>query len=88
MRVYKPTLIKLRIWGCEGTRIQASTHEPQDMRIQGCKQGIRNWRYEDVSMHGCKQVHRNIRIRGCEDAGIQASAQEPKDMSMWGCKYI
>ena len=33
-------------------------------------------------MHGCKQVHRNIRIRGCEDAGIQASAQEPKDMSM------
>ena len=39
MRGYQqaPGVRNLRIRGCEDTRIQASTHEPDDMRMQGCQ---------------------------------------------------
>ena len=78
----------LRIWGCEDARIQASTPQPEDMRMQGYKQGIWAWRYVDVRMWGYKQVHTNIRILGSQYARIQANAQEPKDMKMWGYKPV
>ena len=36
--------MNLRIRGCEDTSLQASTHEPEDRRMQGCKQGHMNLR--------------------------------------------
>ena len=35
---YKLTLMNLRTLGCEDARIQASTHEPEDMSMQSCEQ--------------------------------------------------
>ena len=35
---------KYRIRGCENMRLQASTHQPEDMRMQGCKRGHMNLR--------------------------------------------
>ena len=36
--------MSLRMRGCEDTRLQSSTHEHEDMRMQGCKQGHMNLR--------------------------------------------
>ena len=38
MQGYKLTHMNLRISGCEDARIEAKTHEHEDMRMQGCKQ--------------------------------------------------
>ena len=36
--------MSLRKRGCENTRLQASKHQPEDMRMHGCKQGHMNMR--------------------------------------------
>ena len=42
MQGYKLTHMNLKISGCEDARIQANTHEPEDLRMQGCKKGYMN----------------------------------------------
>ena len=37
MQVYKQAHMNLRIQGCEHARVQAGTHKPEDMRMQGCE---------------------------------------------------
>ena len=44
---------KYRIRGCENMRLQASTHQPEDMRMQGCKRGHMNLR-----IRRCKDARR------------------------------
>ena len=80
--------MNLRIRGCEDTSLQASTHKPEDRRMQGCKQGHMNLRIWRCRNGGYKHVHMHIRIGGCEDERIQATAQEPKDMRMRGYKQV
>ena len=70
MRVYKVTLMNLRIWGCEHGRIQASAHKPQDMRMQGCGQGYMNlniWGCKDARIQTSAHKHKDMRMRGCKD---------------------
>ena len=70
MRVYKLTLMNLRILGCEHARIQASTHEPHDVRMQGCGQGYMNlkiWGCKDARMQTSAHKHKDMRMRGCND---------------------
>ena len=43
--------VRLRIGVCEDTRLQASTHQPEDMGMQGCKRGHMNLR-----IWGCKDA--------------------------------
>ena len=65
-----------------GYEVQASTHEHDNMRMQGCKWGhkkLRIWGCKDVKAKASTHEHKDIR---CEDARIQASAQE------WGCGDI
>ena len=74
MRVYKLTLMKLRIWGCEHARIQVSTHESQDMRMQGCGQGYMNpkiWGCKDARLQTSAHKHKDMRMRGCNDINKQ-----------------
>ena len=59
MQGYKQAHVNPTIWGCKYARIEASTYEPEDIRMWGCK--------GTSKMRGYKQVHRNIRIWGCED---------------------
>ena len=41
----------MRIGVCEDTMLQASTHQPEDMGMQGCKRGHMNLR-----IWGCKDA--------------------------------
>ena len=62
--------MSLRIRGCEDTRFQASTHEPEDMRMQGCKGGqmnLRTWGCKDARIQASTHEHKDIRMRGCKD---------------------
>ena len=38
-RIHEP---KYSIRGCENTRLQANTHQPEDIRMQGCERGHMN----------------------------------------------
>ena len=70
MPVYKQAHMNLRIWGCEDARIQASTREPDDMMIQGCKKGhinLKIWGCKDVRIQVGTHEHEDIRMQGCED---------------------
>ena len=85
MRGEKLTHMNLRIWGCQDARIQASTHKPEDMRMQRCEDISKHtwtWGYEDVRMQGYKQAHIKLRIWGCKDARTEAHTYEPEDMRM------
>ena len=66
----KLTLMNLRIWGCKGAGIQASTHELDDRRMQGYKQGSMNpsiWGCKNVKMQASTHERKDMRTQGCED---------------------
>ena len=71
--------MNLRKRECEDTRLQASTHEPEDMRMQGCK-----WGHINLRIWGCKYARTQIGTHEHKDI----SAQESKDMRIWGCGDI
>ena len=54
--------------------MQVKTHEPEDMKMWGCK---------DTNKH---PEYMNLRVRGCEDEKIKASTHKHKDMRIRGCK--
>ena len=61
--------MNLKILGYEHARIQASTHEPQDVRMQGCGQGCMNlkiWGCKDARMQTSAHKHKDMRMQGCE----------------------
>ena len=55
--------MKQKIRGCEDKRLQASTHQPEDRRIQGCEYTSKQV-CEDTNKH---TEYMSLRIRGCED---------------------
>ena len=59
-----------RIRGCEDTRLLASTHEPKDMRMQGCKRGhmnLRIWGCKDATIQASTRGHKDVRTWRCKD---------------------
>ena len=50
--------MSLRIKGCEDIKLQASTHEPEDMGMSG---------WEDARIQASTQEPKNMRIWGWED---------------------
>ena len=89
MRGYKQAHMNLRIRVCEDAGIQESAHEPEDMRMWGCKVTSKHtwtWGYDYVRMQGYKQAHMNLRTWVCKDARIQATTHEHKDVRMRGWK--
>ena len=59
--------MSLRIGGREDARLQASTHEPEDMRMQECKRGHMNLRIrgcKDARIQGNTHDHKDMRMRG------------------------
>ena len=99
---YQQAHISLRLWRCENVMIQASTHEPDDMRMHGSNQGYMNpkiWGSKDVRIPTSAHQHENMRIQGYNDQSklepedmkmrgceIQANKYEPEDMRVWECK--
>ena len=60
----------LTILGCEDTRLQVSASEPEDMSMQGCKQGCMNLRIQgckDTKTQASTHKQKNMRTRGCND---------------------
>ena len=65
--------VRLRIGVCEDTRLQASTHQPEDMGMQGCKRGhmnLRIWGCKDARIQASKYTqtygYKDERMRGCK----------------------
>ena len=53
-RIHEP---KYRIRGCEDMRLQASTHQPENMRMQGCGWGhmnLRIWGFKNARIEASK----------------------------------
>ena len=68
--------------GHEDARIQRSTHESEDMRMQECKY-TRNWGHDDAEIQA---EHMNLKIRGYKDPKFQASTHKHKDIRMQECE--
>ena len=91
MRGYKLTLTNLAIWGCESGRIQASTHEPDDIRMHGCKQGhmnLRIWGCNDARIQASAHEHKDMLMRRCKDTSKCTGAWGYEDVRMWEYKQV
>ena len=77
---------KLSIWVYEDVRTQASTHEPQDIRMWGCKDANKHtWalEYVDARMCRCQQAQMN---RKFEDVMMRRHKQAHMNLRLWGSK--